>query len=349
MVTMGRGPYIMRTTMSDVARYCGVSLKTVSRVLNGESHVRSALRQRVLAAIKDLEYVAHAPARDLARGRSKVIGMVLPYVLSPYTNVLLDSILRRSNSFGYAVLVQPFPSMDNDLVIELWRSGQIDGLVIGEAGSYDRSIFVKLITQQTPCVLIQPNSSIKLGGLTVGIDVTDREGVQCAVEYMIELGHRRIAFMGYGTELTHMQDRLRGYSDALAQHNVPRDESLICIRSGDFAGGVDAARAVLKLNPRPTAAFAATDEMAVGAMQVCWELGVRIPDDLSIVGFDDIPLAEKLIPPLTTVKQPIDQIGTLAVELLLKMIASRSEVGQRHILKTKLCVRQSCGPVPSGL
>jgi LacI family transcriptional regulator len=336
----------MRVTMKDVALYAGVSLKTVSRVVNCEENVSEETRAKVLQSIEELGFVAYAPASRLARGRSSVLGMILPYVESPYSSILLQSVLKQSNELSYSVIVQPLPAIEEKAIIELCLGGQVDGIIIGEASHYERKLLIKLANHNIPHVLIQPNKPLNSGISTFSIQITDRDGVAQATEYLVDLGHTRIGFVAYDLELTYCKERLMGYREEINKNYLPYDDQLLYIGDGKFSGGYLSAQYFLNLKERPTAIITTNDEMAVGAMHAIYQAGLRIPEHISIVGFDDIPLASQLYPTLSTVHQPIGEIGESAVKILVEMIEKKVFKPNDLTLSTKLIIRESTGFLP---
>ena len=323
--------------ITDVALHASVSVTTVSHVVNGTRFVSEVARQRVEAAVRELGYVPSAVARSLKHNTTRTFGMVIPNNSNPYFAEIIQGVEARSFAAGYNVIL----CNSNDdperqaAYLRVLAEKRIDGLIFVVTGS-DAVVRATLGGINTPLVLLDREVSGVSSDL---VEVNHVLGSQMATEHLLELGHPRVACISGPPGLSPSSQRRAGWKDALEKAGVERKESDLA--RGDFTarGGYLAMQTLLKRRPRPTAVFACNDLMAVGALTAAREAGIAVPQQLSIVGFDDIELAAFSAPPLTTVAQPKLEIGTLAAELLLERVsASRSE-SRRVILDPKIKVR----------
>ncbi len=332
-------------TIIDVAREAGVSYATVSRVINGKDHVKPDKRERVLRAMDRLGYVANLQARSLAGGRSQVIGLLVPDLGSSYVGEIVRGIDQALHEVDYDVILYTTHRrrVKEAAYVTTISRGLADGLLL--LSPSDPNLYLAALQQRSfPFVLIDHIGST-LNVPSVG--VTNRQGAKDAARYLTELGHRRIGFITGRAELPASSDRLIGYKAALEETGIGVVEDLI--QPGDFnqPSGYVAASTLLNLEAPPTAIFASNDLMAFGAMEAVREHGLRIPHDISIVGFDDIPQAVHVHPPLTTVRQPLFEMGRAAAEMLLDLIDRPAGMSQRLELPTELLIRDSCKTPPA--
>ncbi|MHB8397547.1 MAG: LacI family DNA-binding transcriptional regulator [Candidatus Limnocylindrales bacterium] len=333
-----------RPTSADVAVRAGVSRTTVSFVLNGRAgaQIPPATWRRVEEAARELDYHPHGPARQLAAGSTLTLGYVLRQSAEQVTaDALLSETLwglaSTARAAGYRVLVEPLEPAGGRYA-DLLRSQQVDGLVVSGPRADDVEL-ASLEADRFPIVL---QGSLP-GSSAPSVDVDNRAGARGAVQHLTGLGHRVIACITNASlAYTAAGERLDGYRDALSEAGIAYDEGLVVEGSFDAASGHRAMAALLG-RARPTAVFVASDVVAFGAMRALREHGRRIPDDVSIVGFDDIPLAEHFDPPLTTVHLPAHALGATAGRALLDRVAGRP-VARRTLLPTQLMVRESTGP-----
>lgn len=329
-------------TLTDVARQAGVSVATVSSVLNNTGRVSEGTRQRVLEVARDLGYVANLSARSLKGGRTGVLGMVVNDLASPVFAEIARGASMAARNIGLDLMLYTTSvtaQRERERVIGT-VSSLCDGVLIVVSGDSDD--YIRALEQpRFPAVLVNYLGETPL--TTVGAD--NYWGARQATEHLAHLGHRRIGFITGASGSGQGPERLRGFLDALAAHGLPGGEDLI--RTGDFTRprGFAATRELLALPERPTAIFAANDESAFGAMDAAKDHGLRIPNDLSIVGFDDVPAAAVVHPALTTVRHPFLDIGATAVRLLQEAQQGGGASGQRVELMSELVVRHSTGPV----
>ncbi|HIC87836.1 MAG TPA: LacI family transcriptional regulator, partial [Anaerolineae bacterium] len=325
-------------TIKDVARRAGVSVGTVSNVLNGTVTVRPATREQVLRAIAELDYHPTAAARSLKRQRTNTIGMIralegeqrAAFEASDYVFLeFLAGIGDEAAAHGVGILLLASRSAQEERAFyqQLVRSRQVDGLILLGTRLYDERI-AYLVKQKVPFVTFGRSATAE--GFAY-VDVDGRQGIMDAVAHLVELGHRRIGCIEASAALTCTHDRREGFLAALAAHELPKDEALIC--PGDFTreSGYENMLRLLDLSDPPTAVLAPNDLAAFGAIQAAQSRGLVVGQDVSVVGFDDIPLAAHWQPPLTTIHQPTRQIGALACRMLLTLVAGK-ELEEPHVI-----------------
>lgn len=340
---MSREPKKLNSpTIIDVARESGVSYSTVSRALNGYEFVKPATRDKVLRAAQKLGYVPNQQARSLAGGRSSLIGVLVPGLDNGYITEIIrgvDEELAKSDYNLILYTTHRHRSRESSYVTTIMNGGA-DGLLL--VVPFISNEYLDALHQQNfPFVVID---QFDASGKSSVVNGTNWQGAYDATKYLIELGHRRIGFITGLTELHSAMDRLGGYQSALTDWHLPIHEELIV--KGDFweQGGYLAAQKLLDLPNPPTAIFASNDLLAFGTMEAIRQRGLSIPADISVVGFDDIPQASLVYPALTTVHQPLEKMGRLAVKMLLEHIDSLEYLPYVATLATNLIIRDSCQP-----
>ena len=336
----------MPLTLEEIAELTGVSRSTVSRVVNDQPNVRDQVRERVWQVIHETGYQPHAAARSLVTRRTHIIGTIIPEAVTklftdPFFPLLLFGVTETCNAHKYHLMLSLFngPADQEELYRRIVGGGNLDGVLVASA-HMDDPLFPKLLEDGVPFVLVgrHPDERVNY------VDVDNVGGARMAVEHLIRLGHTRIATITGPASMAHGEDRLVGYRQALEAHHLPVDEKLIV--EGDYTEPSGSMGAQRLLPASPTAIFAASDMMAIGALKALREAGLRVPDDIALIGFDDLRIATAVEPALTTVRQPIEHLGSMAVDLLLNLLASpsngRASV-QRIVLPTHLVVRDSCG------
>jgi LacI family transcriptional regulator len=327
-------------TIRDVARASNVSIATVSRVFNESPLVSDDTRQRVVAAAARLGYWPNGIARSLITSRTHTLGALLPDLHGEFFSEVIHGIDLAAREKGFHLLVSRSSSSEAELTSAL-RSmrGRVDGLIV-MAPDVDASSALRHAAGSVPIVLVNPE--VAMHGLHA-ISIENVKGAQAVVEHLIGLGHRRVATIAGPLHNIDARQRLEGYRAALRDAGLPHDPALEV--RGDFGepSGYEAAEELLALDPRPTAVFVANDYMAIGALGALEDAGVRVPDGLALAGFDDIPMARYLTPPLTTVHVDLQRLGQRAVHHLLDAEGVRAPEGRREVLPTTLVVRSSCG------
>ncbi|MGD9048454.1 MAG: LacI family DNA-binding transcriptional regulator, partial [Anaerolineae bacterium] len=310
----------MSPTLEEVAALAGVSRSTVSRVVNEHPGVREQVRDRVNQVIRETGYQPHAAARSLVTRSTQIIGAIIPEALTtlftdPFFPLLLSGITQACNAHHYHLMLSLFngPAGQEEMYRRVVHSGHLDGVVVAST-RVDDPLMARLLADRVPSVMVgrHPDERVSY------VDADNVAGARMAVEHLIHIGHHRIATITGPLNMTSGEDRLEGYLQALAAHRLPVDEDLIV--EGDFTefSSMAAARRLLSLSV--TAIFAASDIMAVGALKVIREAGLQVPQDVALVGFDDVPVFSALQPALTTVRQPIEQMGSMAADLLLNLL-----------------------------
>jgi LacI family transcriptional regulator len=330
-------------TIRDVAREASVSVATVSRVLNGKGPVHAVTERRIREAARRLRYVPHGGARSLIMRRTQTIGVLLPDLFGEFFSELIRGIDVAARHAGYHLLVSGSHGdrLEMEAMARAMR-GRVDGLVVLVPDVRQPALRQNL-PDQFPVVLL--NSPAAADFDSVRID--NHGGAAAMVAHLAGLGHRRIAFIGGPPGNHDATERRRGYRRALRRAGLPLSKELEI--PGDFReeSGYDACRLLLALDPRPTAVFAANDSMAVGLLYASREAGVSVPRELAITGFDDIPIARFVTPPLTSVRVPIADLGTCAAQRLLEIFEARGPIRPLHTtISTTLVVRASCGSTP---
>ena len=338
--------------MIDVARQAGVSIKTVSRVLNNEPHVKEALREKVRAAAREVGYVPSAPARRLRSRRSYTIHMVSHSHRSNYVNAIQFGAMQTCQNEGFQLvmsLMDDLRDMPMDALKQrfgaLIDASKPDGLILVPPLSNDERLFEILSGFDVPVARVGPND-IPAAQIVVKID--ERAAARELTDHLIGLGHRRIAFVRGKEDQNATSERYAGYSEALAAAGIPLDESLVAPGDFNFEAGLDAGHALLERDAPPTAIFAANDDMAAGVLMAAHRMGLEIPRDVSIVGFDDSEIAEKMWPALTTVRQPLLELGHSATSLLIEAASRKASATPRgSVLDYSIIYRDSTGPAPA--
>ena len=336
----------MSVTIKEVARSAGVSVATVSRVMNDSGPVRAELRLRVQDVARDLRYVPHGAAKSLITNKTSTIGVLLPDLHGEFFSELIRGIDQAARARGYHLLVSSSHSDRSEIAAALGvMRGRVDGLILmspDDAGGAPGHAPVANFGASVPVLLLNcPAGEGSCGAL----DIDNYGGARAMMRHLLALGHRRIAFISGGGHNHDAHERRRGYRDALHDAGVRRLTGWEI--PGDFteAAGYDAVARLLRLRTRPTAVFAANDSMAIGAMSALQERGLRIPQDVAVGGFDDIPTARYMTPPLTSVRVPITQLGAHAMNRLLTALQTPTLAPARRqeVLPTTLVVRRSCG------
>jgi DNA-binding LacI/PurR family transcriptional regulator len=330
----------------DVAKLAGVSRTTVSFVLNEVPGVRitEETRQRVLDAARELNYYPAAAGRSLASGKTRRIGLLLGesqdrLAADAFLPNFLQGVTASVNRRSYLLVVQLAEAVpSHEAYSRLIREQQVDGLILSGPRSDDQ-ILDELAEEEFPLIL---HGRLKGSGLP-WVDVDNQAGGYVATSHLIGLGHRRIGFISNAPlSYAGAYERFAGYRVALSEHDIPLDQELV--RTAVFVpqSGYAAMAALLALPDRPTAVFAASDVVAMGAMGAVRAAGLSIPEDMAVVGFDDIFLAAHGCPPLTTVRVPAYGLGWTAADVLINLIEGDEDVSS-VTLETELVIRESCG------
>lgn len=334
-----------RVTLDDVAREAGVSRATVSRVVNDYPHVSDKVRQRVEIFIDKLGYNPNIVARSLASRRTDNIGLVFPnsihnFFTDPYYPRLTEGIALACNENDYTLSLFIFHTeeLEKKLIPRLTRGGLVDGLIV-QATGIDDDVLSKIDAGDVPFVVAGRPLSLPEASY---IDVDNVTGAYNAVAHLVRTGRKRIGTITGGQETSAGLDRLEGYKLAMRERNGIVDDRLIA--QGDFTeeSGYYATKQLLK-NEDLDAIFVASDTMAIGTLKALRDQSLSIPDDVAVVGYDDLPPARSAVPPLTTIRQPIRRFGIKAMEILIDIIENGENPPRQVILGTELVIRESCG------
>jgi LacI family transcriptional regulator len=338
-------PSASRVTARQIAELAGVSLATVSRVVNGRGDVADATRDHVEEIIRRQGYRTNRTPAGTANGRSGLIGVLVPLVHPAYFSSILSGAAEALQEHDMRIVLSPTGHEYAREVTSIRRMGHgvTEGalLVLPEEPSDELEA---LLDHGYQFVVVDPRR--RLPARIPAVSATHALGADQAVQHLLELGHRRIAALTGPAGWVATEDRRRGYRAALAGAGVMPDPRLEVESDFEISGGYEAAGTVLDLVDAPTAIFAFNDNLAVGAIHAAQERGLRVPGDLSVVGFDDVEVATVVRPALTTIRAPLAEIGRMAVTLLVRLIEKQRYETLHVELSTTLVVRDSTGPVP---
>lgn len=338
----------MSPTIVEVARRAGVSVGTVSNVLNNRPHVAPHTRRKVLRALKALNYHPNGVARSLRTRRTLTVGLVVLDLSNPFYAEVVKGVENTARAFGYRVVVFDVSYSPRtarrfvDAMVEI----RLDGALF--TAGYGDGAAIRRLARMGVQVVIVDRDVHEFPFPSVGIDNT--RAVYEAITYLIAQGHRRIGYLSEPLQIRTVRSRFEGYRRALAHHGLPLDERLVFIdpslRTGKVRQGCELMRRIVaQVSPLPTAFFATSDITAIGALHALKDAGLRVPTDVSLVGFDDISLAEFTDPPLTTVRQAKYEMGQAGVRLLMETLRGREmSPAPKIVLDTTLVVRRSVGP-----
>lgn len=340
-----------QATLIDIAATVGVTPMTVSRVVNRNGYVSDETREKVLQAIKEMNYRRNGLARNLKRQRTETIGLVLGDISNPYSTELANAVRETLSfrGFNLFICISEHSAKEDIIAFESLVNHSVDGLIVATRSNEGGDAHLReIVDSNMPVVVIGRDFQ---HDLVDSIAADNLRGGFEATQHLIDLGHTRIGFIGGTLSAAGKLKRLQGYLEALEAHGIEVDERLITGRReavSDVPGystekmGYEGMNRLLSLPNRPTAVFARNDFTAIGAMTAIKKAGLKIPEDIAIVGFDDIPLALHTSPTLTTVRQPMRLQGRLAADLLLQRIESE-EPRERaeHILNCELIIRES--------
>jgi LacI family transcriptional regulator len=328
-------------SLEDVARRSGVSTATVSRVLNGVDTVKSSTRSRVMKAVTELKYHPNLHARSLAGGRSRTIGVIVSNLDNPFFLDVYRAVEEDCHSHGYEVIVANTAYRPEQLTasIRLMLGRRVAGLatIVSEM---DGAIVHELTECRLPIVFYDVGTA---GGNITKIRVNYRRGVERIVEYLASMGHRQLAFVGHHAVLGPIDERRRALFDTV-QVACPDATIRMVAESDSLDGGRQAVREILSSGPAPTAIICVNDLMAVGALKELRERGIRVPQDVSVTGFDNIKLSEFCYPALTTVHIPRDRIGHTLFTSLAPDTKGANTLGKEFVIEPEFVVRDSTGP-----
>lgn len=327
-------------TIRDVAKKAKISITTVSRVLNQSNHrVNPRTKQRVLRAIEELNYRPNILARGLLKKGTQTIGVIVPDISNSYYSEITHGIEDIANKNGYTVIICNTYRLSSRVLnyIEVLAERQVDGIILA-GGINGKSLIEESLKRNELKVVLIGEHGIDFPS----VQIDNFAGAYNAISYLIESGHRDIGFIKGPSRSITSRERLKGYRKALEDNHIKVKESLI--KNGDFTpkGGVEATKSLIGQKIKPSAIFCANDQMAIGAIKILRESGYRVPEDMAIVGFDDIELASYIRPSLTTISVPMYRLGQKAMTDLLNIIKKKG-VEKKSVLQTKLIIRESTG------
>jgi LacI family transcriptional regulator len=335
----------MNVTLKDIAKKASVSVMTVSRVINDKPDVSDETRKKILKLINEFDYKPNNIARGLVMKKTHTIGLIIPDISNPFLSSIAKAIDDKAQKFGYSVI---FANTDNSLerekkAVELLRSKQVDGLVVSLLLG-NKEVLDKFKKANYPVVQIDRTVSNNDYPL---ISIDNENSAYRAVEYLIKKGHKKIAHITGDLNSTPAIIRLKGYKKALADYNLKIRDNYIVEGNYTKEYGYQGMNKLLGLNDRPTAVFAANDMSAAGIYLSASKNGLSIPEDISVVGHDDVDIATLLKPELTTMRQPTYQLGEIAITVLLEMINNKINFSkiENRTLQTDLIIRESVSEI----
>lgn len=327
--------------IKDVAEKAGVSEKTVSRVLNHDTVVKEATKTRVLNAMKELNYQPNSSARSLRNNRSFMIGLLFNNPNPVYVQSLYLGAQPYCRENNYHLILEPVRSAGEESIASIYefiRQTRVDGLILTPPLSDERGLIEFLQNRGIPFARISPLAEPGLGA-TVYSD--DTSAAYEMTEFLISLGHEDIAIITGFSERSGSQARLKGYKQALSENGIEMKDAFVCEGEYTFESGERCARKLLRMDQKPTAIFAGNDYMAAGVLKAAKLLGLSVPFDLSVAGFDDAPIAQHVWPALSTVKYPIETMGHLAAKTLLQQLRDADHPQEQIRVQSDIVKRES--------
>jgi len=336
----------VKASIVDVALRARVSKSTVSRVVTGHPSVRPETQRRVREAIDALGYQPNALARSLLNGRSRTIGLIVYQLHNPYFGLLAHGVEATARARGYHVLIADSGDSvaQGQECLAMFAERRVDGVLLAPTHLEEELATVRRAGLRSVLFNAASGETLDSGdGMISFVGADDVRGGYLATRHLLDLGHRRVAFLGNRPGIPACRDRLRGYRQAHAVLDLGTFPELIVEDVLDLHGAVAAVQRLLDLPEPPTAIFAINDEFAIATLQALTMRGCRVPDDVALVGFDDIPVAAWLGVPLTTVAAPVEEFGRIATNLLIDQIEDPRRPAQRVLIDLRLVVRRSCG------
>jgi DNA-binding LacI/PurR family transcriptional regulator len=336
----------MRVSIKDIAREAQVSHSTVSRALSDSPLVSAGTKARIQQLAREMGYSPDAQARSLVMGRTRTVGVVVTTITDPFIAEVVQSIENTAYDYGYSVILTSSGSQSKREIaaVEMLQSKRVDGVIVtsSRVGALYQGLLERL---EVPIVLINSHRR-QASPSTFSVNVDNRHGAYIATKYLIGLQHRRIGYVGGRTHHSDDQERQAGYCEALARADIEFDPQLMVPGNGRASGGERALPHLRVLADPPTAVLCYNDMTAVGLMRAARDMGIVVPDELSVVGFDDIPFASYVMPSLTTLAQPKAEMGRMAMRMVLSLIGDeRAENIDKAnvVVKGRLIVRDSSG------
>ncbi len=333
-----------RVSIKDIARAAGVSHSTVSRALRDVTLIRPATRSRIQALAHEMGYSPDTIARSLVTGHTRTVGIVVTTIADPFVAEVVRGVENRALPSGYStILASSGGEPDREVAaVEMLRAKRVEAVIV--TSSRVGALYLqRLEAQQVPVVLINDHTS-QTAPTTFSVTVDNMAGGRLATEHLVALGHRRIAYISSAPGHSDSVERLAGYRQALEAAGIPRDDALLVPGNGRADGGEAALSAMQALAQPVTAAFCYNDMTAIGLLRAARLAGVRVPQDLAVVGFDDILYASYVVPPLTTISQPTMAMGERAMDMALALASGAGAPPESHVVMPgRLVVRESSG------
>ncbi len=328
----------MAVSIKDIAQTAGVSPSTVSRALSDHPRISAETKERIRRLAEEMGYTPSLLARSLVTRDTATIGIVITMASDPFLTHLVTSIEEVAQEQGYSVLMSS-SYLDPDRELEsvaAFHGRRTSGIIV--IGSQIDTGYLQL-RDRFPLPIVLTNCRT----YPYSISTDNMTGARQATEYLVQLGHRRIAYIANRRSYRSNFDRLTSYRQALAAHGVPVDDDLIVEGDGTLHGGSAAARTLLSHPQPPTAVFCFNDMTAIGVLSGLQQAGIQVPEEISVIGFDDVEFAAHCYPPLTTVRQPTDLMGQRLIHMLLALIQNQEDV-EAEVLPAELVIRESTGP-----
>ncbi len=335
---------MQKATINDVAKLAGVSKKTVSRVLNNEPNVTDKTRQKVKDAFEQLSYKPSPQARGLASKQSFLIGLLYFNPNTSYVNDIQTGAMNVCNKAGYHLIIHREDNNNVHLLNDLNNfvsQSQLDGLILTPPFSDKLELLEMLDEHSVPYVRVAPTTRLSASSCVTN---NDEQSAYDMTQYLIDLGHTKVGFIKGHPEHNASEQRLSGYKRALENNHIVLNKNYLTQGYFDFKSGEKCARQLLSMDVPPTAIFASNDYMAAGVFKVASQRNLSVPHNLSIAGFDDAPISRHIWPSLTTIQQPVQELSSNAVELLLKAIRNKGSENNLMQLHSNLIIRESCAP-----
>lgn len=333
-----------RATIKDVAEKANVSIKTVSRVVRQEPNVKPATRELVEAVVKELNYRPTSAARSSVGARSYMIGLLFDNPNPSYTSAMIRGVLLETRAQGYHLVVEPMDGDDVDVAEKIKKfviQSNLDGVILPPPLSDREDILDTLNLLGKPCARLAPSDPGEEG---ISVSMDDRRASHDLTAYLISLGHKDIAFVSGREGTATTERRMGGFRDAMKAAGIRINENWVRSAGYEYHHALIAGEKILSGANRPTAIFAANDDMAAGVIAACYKLGLSVPDDVSVAGFDDSVIASVVWPQLTTVRQPIEEMASLAVSQLIAAARGTNEAeNDRKRVQSELVIRESTG------
>lgn len=334
----------MGLTIKTIAKMANVSCTTVSRVLNNKADVKEETRELILDLMEKYQYQPNVFARGIQSNKSNCIGLIIPreldYILTnSFYAEIIRGILEELNIRGYYLLFCNTEKQED--IVSMYRQRRVDGFIMIRLGIYDKDIIAVLKSIEAPFVA---TTTVQGEDSMIHVDIDNYNSACMAVEHLVSLGHRQISMIAASNSLVNSKQRLQAFKDTLAEHQLTFEERFVTEDDTSMQGGYNAMKRILSYDDSPTAVFVGGDIMALGAMKAIREAGRKIPDDISIIGFDGIPESEYTEPPLTTIRQPIFEKGQRAALTLINLLEGKDDV-QSVTMDVELVVRGSTAKI----